>query len=88
MKRVLIIGAGGFLGSHLLEKAVSIPDLEVYAGVRASTSDRWFPKSGVTRVDFDFEDPSDVERVLTSTLPRGEKWDWIVYDLGATKCLR
>ena len=88
MKRVLIVGAGGFLGSHLLEKAVAIPGLEVYAGVRASTSDRYFPKSGVTRVDFDFEDPADVGRVLTSTLPAGERWDWIAYNLGATKCLR
>ncbi|MDE6696120.1 MAG: NAD(P)-dependent oxidoreductase [Muribaculaceae bacterium] len=88
MKRVLIIGAGGFLGSHLLEKAVSIPNLEVFAGVRASTSDKWFPKSGVNRINIDFEDPADVERVLTTTLPEGEKWDWIIYNLGATKCLR
>ncbi len=88
MKRVLIVGAGGFLGSHLLEKAVALPGVEVYAGVRASTSDKWFPKEGVTRVNFDFEDAADVERVLTSTLPEGEKWDWIVYNLGATKCLR
>ncbi|MDE6510565.1 MAG: NAD(P)-dependent oxidoreductase [Muribaculaceae bacterium] len=87
-RRVLIVGAGGFLGSHLLERAVGIPGLEVYAGVRASTSDRYFPKEGVTRVDFDFEDPADVERTLTTTLPEGEKCDLIVYNLGATKCLR
>lgn len=88
MKRVLIVGAGGFLGSHLLEKAVSMPDLEVYAAVRASTSTKWFPKSGVTTLHFDFEDPTDVERVIATSLPEGEKWDWIVYNLGATKCLR
>ncbi len=88
MKRVLIVGAGGFLGSHLLEKAVTVPDLEVYAGIRESTSKKWFPENGVTPVHFDFEDPSDLERVLTSTLPQGERWDWIVYNLGATKCLR
>lgn len=88
MKRVLIVGAGGFLGSHLLEKAASLPDVEVYAGVRESTSDRWFPKAGIIRVNFDFEDRRDVERVLTQTLPEGERWDWIVYNLGATKCLR
>lgn len=88
MKRVLIVGAGGFLGSHLLEKAVTIPGLEVYAGVRASTSTEWFPKTGVETLRFDFEDAADVERVLTKTLPEGEKWDWIVYNLGATKCLR
>ncbi|MDE6018671.1 MAG: NAD(P)-dependent oxidoreductase [Muribaculaceae bacterium] len=88
MKRVLIVGAGGFLGSHLLDRAVNIPDLEVYAGIRESTSVKWFPKAGVNTVIFDFEDPADVRRALTSTLPEGEKWDWIIYNLGATKCLR
>ncbi|MDE6341618.1 MAG: NAD(P)-dependent oxidoreductase [Muribaculaceae bacterium] len=88
MKRVLIVGAGGFLGSHLLEKAVSIPELEVYAGIRESTSTQWFPEKGVIPLHFDFEDAADVERVLTGTLPEGERWDWIVYNLGATKCLR
>lgn len=88
MKNVLIVGAGGFLGSHLLEAAVAHGGLRVYAGVRESTSTRWFPKEGVTKVVFDFEDRQDVERVLSATLPEGERWDWIVYNLGATKCLR
>lgn len=26
-------------------------------------------------------------RALSESLPEGEKWDWIVYNLGATKCL-
>ncbi|MDE6017900.1 MAG: NAD(P)-dependent oxidoreductase, partial [Muribaculaceae bacterium] len=88
MKRVLIVGAGGFLGSHLLERGVAIPDLEVYAGVRESTSTKWFPDAGVITVPFDFEDAENVRQVLTNTLPEGEKWDWIIYNLGATKCLR
>lgn len=87
MKKVLIVGAGGFLGSHLLAEGVRRPDLEIYAGVRESTSTAGFPKEGVKKVVFDFESPADVERVLTGTLPEGEKWDWIVYNLGATKCL-
>lgn len=88
MKRILIVGAGGFLGSHLLEAAVSTPGLEVYAGIRQTTSTLWMPDAGVKTVIFDFEDRADVEKVLTATLPEGEKWDWIVYNLGATKCLR
>lgn len=88
MKKVLIVGAGGFLGSHLLAEGVKHPDYEIYAGVRESTSTRWFPKDGVKKVVFDFESPAEVERALTETLPDGEKWDWIVYNLGATKCLR
>ena len=88
MKRVLIVGAGGFLGSHLLEEATRREGVEVYAGIRESTSTRWFPKTPVNIVHFDFEDPADVERVLATTLPEGERWDWIVYNLGATKCLR
>lgn len=88
MKRILIVGAGGFLGSHLLEAAVGQQDLEVWAGIRETTSTRWFPKEGVNIIHFDFEDAADVERKLTESLPQGEKWDWIVYNLGATKCLR
>lgn len=88
MKRILIVGAGGFLGSHLLEAAVERPDLEVWAGIRESTSTRWFPHSGVNLVHFDFEDPAALARVLSETLPDGGKWDWIIYNLGATKCLR
>lgn len=87
MKKVLIVGAGGFLGSHLLAEGVRRPNLEIYAGVRESTSTKCFPGERVKKVVFDFEDPSDMERVITRTLPEGEKWDWIVYNLGATKCL-
>lgn len=88
MKRVLIVGAGGFLGSHLLEEGVRHPDLKIYAGVRESTSTRYWPKEGVTKVVFDFEDRDAIKKALTGTLPEGEKWDWIIYNLGATKCLR
>lgn len=88
MKKVLIVGAGGFLGSHLLAEGAKRSDVEIYAGVRESTSTKWFPDAGIKKVIFDFEDPADMERVITSTLPEGERWDWIIYNLGATKCLR
>lgn len=88
MKNVLIVGAGGFLGSHLLTAGVRHPGVRIYAGIRATTSTRHFPKEGVEKVVFDFEDRDSVEHCLTHTLPDGERWDWIIYNLGATKCLR
>lgn len=88
MKNLLIVGAGGFLGSHLLAEGVGHPDLKIYAGIRSTTSTRYMPAEGVEKVIFDFEDRESVEKALTTTLPEGEKWDWIIYNLGATKCLR
>lgn len=86
-KRVLIVGAGGFAGSWLVEEALR-RDLEVWAGIRKSTSVKWLPSDAIQYLYLDFEDPASLVRSLADALPDGEKWDYIVYNLGATKCLR
>lgn len=88
--RVLIVGAGGFTGSFLVREGVA-RGYEVYAGVRASTSRRYLEGSGAKYVVMDFEAERPVEALaetLRQALPEGERWDYIIYNLGATKCLR
>lgn len=85
-KRVLIVGAGGFVGGFLVEESLR-RGYETWAGVRNSTSRQYLQDDSIKFIEFDFEDSDDIERKLTESLPEGEKWDWIVYNLGATKCL-
>lgn len=86
-RRVLIVGAGGFAGGWIVEEALR-RGLEVWAGVRASTSRKYLTDQRIRFVEFDFDNPASLSAVMKETLPEGEAWDWIVYNLGATKCLR
>lgn len=86
MKKVLVVGAGGFAGGFLVEEGLH-RGYEVYAGVRESTSRKYLTDPKIKFVVFDFDDPDNLKEMLAGTLPEGEKWDWIVYNLGATKAV-
>lgn len=85
-KRVLVIGAGGFAGGFIVEEGLR-RGLEVWAGVRASTSREYLADSRIKFLTLDFENPHSLSSALGATLPAGEKWDWIIYNLGATKAI-
>ncbi len=85
-KRVLVVGAGGFAGGFFVEEGLR-RGYEVWAGVRASTSRKYLTDPGIHFLELDFDEPDSLSGSLRSALPEGEKWDWIIYNLGATKCL-
>lgn len=85
MKRVLIVGAGGFIGGFLAAESIR-RGYETWCGVRASTSRRYLTDPALKFLELDFDNPSSLGDALKSALPEGAKWDWIVYNLGATKC--
>ena len=86
MKRVLVVGAGGFAGGFLVDEGLR-RGYEVWAGVRASTSRKYLTDPRIKFLVLDFDNPETLAPALEEALPEGEKWDWIVYNLGATKCL-
>lgn len=85
-KRVLIVGAGGFLGGYLVWEALQ-RGYEVWAGVRKSTKRDRFTDSRIRFVEFDFDEPATLSKSMREALPDA-KWDYIVYNLGATKVAR
>ena len=85
-KKVLVVGAGGFAGGFIVEEGLR-RGFDIYAGVRESTSRIYLSNPEIKFVTFDFENPETIKRSLSEALPEGEKWDWIVYNLGATKAL-
>ncbi len=85
-KRVLVVGAGGFTGGFIVEEGLR-RGYEVWAGVRETTSRRWLSDERIRFLNLDFSRPESLSATLSTALPAGEKWDYIVYNLGATKVM-
>ena len=62
-KKLLITGASGFLGYHLIEAAL-LQEYEVYAGVRNSSSTIHLDKNRVTVVEMDMSDTNGLKDIL------------------------
>lgn len=86
-KRVLVIGAGGFTGGFIVEEGLR-RGYEVWAGVREGTSRRYLADPRLKFAVLDYEDADSLKESLRKALEdSGDRWDYIVYNLGATKCL-
>lgn len=85
-KKVLIVGAGGFVGGFLADEGLR-RGYEVWAGVRSTTSRRYLTDGRLHFLELDFDNPASLPASLSAALSEGEKWDYIIYNLGATKCL-
>ncbi len=83
-RKVLIIGAGGFIGGFIAKESIN-RGYDTWVGVRDTTSRKYLTDSRLHFITFDYDDRESLEKTLSSTLAEGEKWDWIVYNLGATK---
>lgn len=86
-KRVLVVGAGGFAGGFIVEEALR-RGYDVTAAVRHTTSRKYLSDPRIKFVELNFEDAADMGDKLLSALQPRERWDYIVYNLGATKCVR
>lgn len=82
MKRLLIVGAGGFIGGFICKRALEL-GYEATAGIRPSTSRRYLDDERLKFLEFDYSSVETIRQGLEST---DETWDYIIYNLGATKC--
>ena len=62
-KKLLITGASGFLGYHLIEAAL-LQEYEVYAGVRKSSNTVHLDKNRVTVIEIDMADINCIKSIL------------------------
>jgi len=62
-KKLLITGASGFLGYHLIEAALLL-NYEVFAGVRKSSNTTHLDKNKVTVVEMDMSDTGSLQKLL------------------------
>ncbi len=85
MKSILIVGAGGFIGGFIAAEALK-RGFETYVCVRESTSRRYLTDARLHFVVLDYDDPLSMSGTLAESAPGGKPWDYVIYNLGATKC--
>ena len=73
-KRVLITGAGGFVGGFIVEESLK-RGFETWAAVRRSTSREFLQDDRINFIELDFNNPESLAQTLNEALPQGEKWD-------------
>lgn len=86
MGRILITGAGGFIGGFIVEEALR-RGWETWAGVRKSTARTYLTDDRIHFIDLDYADSGRLVEQLSALKSDGIYWDCIVHNLGVTKCL-
>ncbi len=81
MKKVLIVGAGGFIGGFIAAESLR-RGFETWCGVRESTSRRYLTDPALRFITLDYDSPDRMAEAM-----EGLDWDYVVYNLGATKCV-
>lgn len=81
MKRILVTGASGFIGSFIVEEALR-RGFETWAAVRKSSSRKYLADSRIHFIELNLDDPDNLKRQLS-----GHNFNYIVHAAGATKCL-
>lgn len=83
-KTILVVGAGGFIGGFIAKEALR-RGFDTWVAVRASTSRRYLSDERLHFVELDYDDTDAMERTLEQALPNPGGWDFIIWNLGATK---
>lgn len=84
-KKILITGAGGFVGGFIVEAALQ-RGYETWAAVRATTSLEYLTDERINIIELDFSHPEVLKEQISLFVAENGKWDYVIHNLGATKC--
>lgn len=84
-KKILVTGASGFIGSFLVEGGLE-REMQVWAGVRKSSSRKYLQDTRIQFAELDFTDSDKLEGQLAKHKREHGGWDYIIHCAGVTKC--
>lgn len=87
MKKILITGASGFIGSFLVERALA-EGMETWAAVRTTSSRRYLQDERIHFIELNLNDENQLYAQLETHLKEHENtpFDYVIHAAGATKC--
>ena len=85
-KRILVTGASGFIGSFLVQGGLD-RDMQVWAGVRRTSSRKYLQDTRIRFAELDFADVNHLEEQLAAHKEEHGGWDYIIHCAGVTKCI-
>ena len=83
MEKILITGASGFVGSWLTEEALKNKTLEVYAGIRPTSSKKWLQDERINFLALDLSDRQSLQQIMKT-----HQFDYVIHNAGLTKALK
>ena len=81
-EKILITGASGFVGSWLVEEALE-RGLEVYAGIRSSSSKQWLTDQRIKFLSLDLSDLDGLSETINQ-----HQFQYVIHNAGLTKALK
>lgn len=87
MKRVLITGANGFIGSFLVKAALE-KGFQVTAGIRPTSDLRYLEGLDITYLIMDLSDKASLSEVLMRQVRKHGHFDYVIHNAGVTNTLR
>ncbi len=84
--KILITGAGGFIGGHLVAEALE-RGMEVWAAVRKTTSREFLADERINFLTLDYSSEEALETIISTHIREHGTWDYIVHNLGVTKAV-
>jgi nucleoside-diphosphate-sugar epimerase len=86
-KRILITGASGFIGGHLVKEALS-RGYEVWAGIRLHSSREHLQDERIHFIYLRYDSKNALIEQLHETVSSAGAWHYVIHNAGITKTLR